>query len=490
MTRMDIILPILMLLLGVLLGAAVAWLLMKGKLDAAFDNGRAEASVEIASLAEKVNARDETIEDLRNRLKEEEVSSSDLQRQTLALNAQIAGLKSDLSAERQQGREKLALLEEAKTKLTDAFKALASEALKSSNTAFLQLAKTQLERYQSSAKDDLEKRQTAIDALVKPVKESLGKVDAKLSEIEKSRIEAYSGLTEQVKSLWETQKELRGETSNLVKALRRPQVRGRWGEIQLRRVVEMAGMLEHCDFVEQQSFDTESGRLRPDMVIHLPGGRTIAVDSKAPLEAYLEAIEAQDDETRAVKLREHARQVRTHLSALGRKSYFDQLDKSPDFVVLFLPGEVFYLAALEHDPGLLEAGINDKVLITAPTSLIALLRAASYGWREEQLAENAQKISDLGQDLYKRLATLSKHLKAIGDAIARCVENYNNAVGSLERNVLPGARRFKELGAGNSGGEIVELQPLDNVPRMLQAPELVEQKEAVESPALTAERHT
>ena len=477
---MEAILPILMLLLGVLLGALGVWLWLKAKIHAEYEKGRGEASSVSAALEEKVLGRDETIEDLRNRLKEEEISSADLQRQTLALNTQIAGLKSDLSAEQEQGREKLALLEEAKQKLTDAFKALAAEALRSSNTAFLELAKTQLEKFQESAKGDLDKRRTAIDELVKPVKESLGKVDAKLTEIEKTRIEAYTGLTEQVKSLWQTQKDLRGETANLVKALRRPQVRGRWGEIQLRRVVEMAGMLEHCDFFEQQSFDTDSGRLRPDMVIHMPGGRTIAVDSKVPLQAYLEAIEAPDDETRTAKLRDHARQVRTHITALGKKSYFDQLDKSPDFVVLFLPGEVFYLAALEHDPGLLEAGINDKVLITAPTSLIALLRAASYGWREEQLAENAQKISELGQDLYKRLATLSKHLKAIGDAIARSVEHYNNAVGSLERNVLPGARRFKELGAGNSGGEIVELQPLENVPRMLQAPELIERDETDE----------
>lgn len=479
MTHMDYILPIIMLLFGVFLGASGVWLLLRAMINAAYEKGRGESAAVSAALAEKVIGREETIEELRARLKEEEISSSDLQRQVLALNSKAAELKQMLASEQEQAREKLALLDEAKQKLADAFKALAAEALRSSNTSFLELAKTQLEKFQESAKGDLAKRQTAIDELVKPVKESLGKVDAKLVEIEKSRIEAYSGLTEQVKSLWETQKELRGETANLVRALRRPQVRGRWGEIQLRRVVEMAGMLEHCDFIEQQSIDTDNGRLRPDMVVHLPGHRTIAVDSKAPLEAYLEAIEAPDDETRAAKLREHARQVRNHISILGKKSYAEQLDRSPDFVVLFLPGEVFYLAALEHDPGLLEAGIKDKVLITAPTSLIALLRAAAYGWREEQLAENAQKISELGQDLYKRLATLGGHLSSIGNALDRCVKNYNEAVGSLERYVLPGARRFKELGAG-TGAEIVELQPIDNVPRMLQAPELVEQDEADE----------
>ncbi|MBN1394097.1 MAG: DNA recombination protein RmuC [Pirellulales bacterium] len=384
-------------------------------------------------------------------------------------------LKQLLAAEKEQAREKLVLLEEAKEKLSDAFKALASEVLKSSNTSFLELAKTQLEKYQESAKGDLEKRQTAIDELVKPVKESLGKVDAKLTEIEKSRIEAYSGLTEQVKSLWETQKELRGETANLVKALRRPQVRGRWGELQLQRVVEMAGMLEHCDFVQQQNINTESGRLRPDLVVHLPGGRAIAVDSKAPLEAYLEAIEAPDDETRDAKLREHARQVRNHVAALGKKSYGENLAGSLDIVVLFLPGESFYRAAMENDPDLLEEAAKLNVLIASPFTLIGLLRAFAHGWREEKLAENAKKISELGQELYKRLTTLGGNFRAVGEALARSIEHYNKAVGSLESRVLPAARRFKELGGG--GDEIAELRQLENAPRMLQAPELVENDE-------------
>ncbi len=485
MGQMDYILAIILLLLGVLLGGVGVWLVLRARLHAAYLRGRGESDADAAVMAEKVAGRDATIEELRNRLKEEEVTSGDLQRQVLALNTQIAGMKSDLAAEREQGREKLALLEDAKRKLADAFKSLSAEALRSSNTAFLELAKTQLEKFQESAKGDLEKRQTAIGELVKPVKESLGKVDAKLLEIEKSRIDAYRGLTEQVKSLWETQKELRGETANLVRALRRPQVRGRWGEIQLRRVVEMAGMLEHCDFFQQQNIATEDGRLRPDLVVHLPGQRTIAVDSKAPLEAYLEAIESPDEESRASKLREHARQVRNHISILGKKSYAEQLDHSPDFVVLFLPGEVFYLAALEHDPGLLEAAIGDKVLITAPTSLIALLRVAAYGWREEQLAENAEIISELGRNLYERLSTLSGHLSSIGGALDRCVKHYNQAVGSLEGRVLPAARRFKDLGAGVAGAKIEELSPLENVPRAIQAPELVEPDESTEPPGIS-----
>jgi DNA recombination protein RmuC len=474
---MNFILPVLMLLVGIVLGVSGAWLLLRMKIVAAYDRGRGESAMETATLAERLVAREDAIEELRNRLSEKDGTLSDLQRQIAGLTTKAADLNRALLEQQKQAQEKLALLDDAKRQLADAFKALAADALKSSNTSFLELAKTQLEKFQESAKGDLEKRQTAIDEMVKPVKETLGKVDIKLQEIEKTRLEAYTGLTEQVKSLSETQKELRGETANLVKALRRPQARGRWGEIQLQRVVEMAGMLEHCDFFQQQSSDTEDGRLRPDLIVRLPGNRTIVVDAKAPLEAYLEAIEAPDDETRTAKLKDHARQVRNHIAALGKKSYTDQFEQTPDFVVLFLPGEIFYMAALEHDPGLLEAGISGKVLLTAPSSLIALLKAAAYGWREEQLAENARKISQLGQELYKRLATLGKHLSSIGDSLAKSVNAYNNAVGSLERQVLPSARRFKELGA-STDAEIEEIRPIETSTRLLQSTELLESDDA------------
>ncbi len=271
---MDYIFPLLTLLLGLALGGGAAWLVLRAKAAAAYDRGRAEASAETAALSEKVVARDELIEELRGRLAEKDAALVRLQEEVKTLGIAAAELRQALAAEQKQAQEKLALLDNAKQQLTDAFRALAGEALKSSNTSFLELAKTHLEKFQESARGDLEKRQTAIDELVKPVKESLGKVDAKLQEIEKTRIEAYSGLTEQVKSLSESQKDLRTETANLVKALRRPQARGRWGEIQLRRVVEMAGMLEHCDFVQQQSTDTDDGRLRPDLIVKLPGART------------------------------------------------------------------------------------------------------------------------------------------------------------------------------------------------------------------------
>ncbi len=483
-TPMDYILPPLALLIGIALGGVAAWLLLRTNAAAAYSRGQGEAAAETAAMGERLIARDESIEELRNQLTKnaaeaaeilakKESAVEDLQRQVASLGAKAAQLNQALVEQQKQTQEKLALLDDAKRQLADAFKALAAEALKSSNTSFLELARTQLEKFQESARGDLEKRQTAIDELVKPVKESLSKVDAKLQEIEKSRIDAYSGLTEQVRSLAESQKDLRGETANLVKALRRPQARGRWGEIQLRRVVEMAGMLEHCDFVEQLSTDTDDGRLRPDMVVKLPGRKNIVVDSKAPLDAYLSAIEAPDDETRAAKFKDHARQVRQHIASLGKKSYFEQFDFTPEFVVLFLPGEVFFSAALENDPSLIELGVNQNVIIATPTTLIALLRAVAYGWRQETLAENAKAISELGQELYKRVSDLGEHIQRLGKGLGTAVNAYNNAVGTLESRVLVSARRFKELGASAIGAEIEEVKQVETSTRLLQAPELL-----------------
>jgi DNA recombination protein RmuC len=446
---MSTIQAVLLALAALVAGAVVAWL---------------AARVQASLLAQRKAELEREVEMARAQV-------GQLQQEASAAREARAALEATLASERKSTEEKLALLDAASEEMKAQFAALAWDALRSNNASFLQLAKSELESQQKQALGELEKREKAVETLVKPISESLQQVDDHVRELEKARAEAYGGLKSQVDSLLETQKALQTETGNLVKALREPQARGRWGELQLRRCLELAGMLGYCDFEEQVTVTGEDGRRRPDVVVKLPGGKNIVVDAKVPLVAYLAALEAPDDTTRNARLLDHARQVRQHVDNLSAKSYWSQFQPTPDFVVLFLPGEVFFRAAMDADPELIEYAVARKVMVTSPITLISLLRAVAYGWNQQNLAESARKISEAGKVLYERLCVMTTHIDSLGKKLDGTVKSYNEMLSSMEKRVFPAGRRIADLDRSLPAANLPDPEQIERTPRQLESPD-------------------
>jgi DNA recombination protein RmuC len=452
---------IVFLLAGAVAGCALAYFITRERVRAqlepratAAETHAAAAEALLAAARESAASLEAATADLRSRFEQE-------QRSRVNAEAELRGGRERLAEER-------ALLNDAQQKLTTVFGDLAGQALRTSTETFLKIAAERFTSVRNDAAGDLEQRKQAVEALVKPLAESLHRFDTQIQGIENARREAYGALRTQVDALLTTQQKLQSETTSLVQALRSPNVKGNWGEMQLRRAVELAGMTNYCDFQEQQSVATEEGRLRPDLIVRLPGGKQMVVDAKAPLKAYVDALGASDEATRATLLSDHARLVRDHIAKLSSKRYWEQFQPTPDFVVLFLPGETFFSAALEQDPTLIEQGVSQGVIVASPTTLIALLRAAAYGWKQEDIAKNAKEISQLAAELYERLRTMAGHFEDVGDKLNAAVRAFNAAVNSMETRVFPSARKFPLLGAA-AKKDIAELQPIEAEARGLHA---------------------
>ncbi len=441
-------------------GAVLIWLILNLQYRGRANIYRERERQKDARLDELANEA----EDLQRHITAKNTEITALMEQKAVLRENIAALHTKLTDLNDYNAMQVKSAEAAKQDLSHTFKALSADILKNNSQSFLILAKEVLNNVQQQNSSELQKSTTAIQELFKPVQTSLHQVDQQIKMVEKERLAAYTSLTEQIKNMAVAQNRLQSETSGLSQALRTPLVRGRWGEMQLRRVVELAGMLNHCDFIEQESVDSGQGLLRPDMIVHLPGHKDIIIDSKAVLQAYIEASETSDEDLRRIKLRQHARHVREQINKLSAKSYWAQFRNSPEFVVLFLPGENFFSAALTQDPKLIESGVNQRVIIATPTTLIALLRAVAHGWRQDKIAINAQKIGEIGKVLYDRLQTLGNHFGDIKKGLDRTIGAYNKAVGSYESRVMATARRFGELDPSLAVQE-TELTNIEIAPR-------------------------
>lgn len=426
------------LLAGLAMGAAIAVMVMAGRVAARLAGAELERARSVADM-----------------------------------EAQLTRTEAALSQERAAAEQRQEAWDESRRQLAGEFAQLSAAALARNNAQFLELADARLNEARQVATGDLEHRKQAIEQLLSPLREQLGRYEQGLRLLELDRQKAYTGLSEQVRHLTESQERLQSETRNLATALRAPATRGRWGEMQLRRVVEMAGMVEHCDFDEQVTATAEEGRVRPDMIVRLPGGRSVVVDAKVPLQAFLEAVDAEDEESRRAHLQAHARQLRAHVDALSKKAYWQQFESSPEFVVAFVPGDPLLAAAFENDPTLFEHAMASHVVLATPTNLIGLLRTVAASWQQEAVARSAREVQQIGRELYKRLCVFGDHLAKTGRGLAGAVEAYNKAVGSLEHKVLPQARRFQDLGVvGSADKELSELDAIDSMPRRLEAPEL------------------
>ena len=450
-------LPVFLLVALVVVGGLITWLVCRLRYNAKLAAALADFKEAQTGLQETINRQVGELEQLTTRFTQAEKTLTSKNRELL----ELTGLKS-------AAEEKAANLEHFQEKLPDLFRSVSLKVMQDNNRAFMDLAGTTMSKYFSAAASDLESRQKTINTIVKPINEALDRYDQHIRELERAREKAYGGLLQQVESLAESQNALQRETGKLTSALSKPHVRGRWGEITLKRVAELAGMQDHCDFIEQASVNAGDGLLRPDMIIQLPAGRNIVVDSKVPLAAYLEAQAADSPDERETLMENHVRHVQTHIRQLSKKAYWTQFQPTPEFVVLFIPGENFFSAALARDPNLIETGVAHQIILATPTTLISLLKTIDMGWRQEALAENAKVISALGSDLYQRLAVMTGHFKSLGRDIERTTESYNKVVGSFERRVLATARKFNGLGLSlKSDTALPEIDTVEKQPRKL-----------------------
>ena len=458
-------------LLALIAGVAL-WLILRAREDRAVAMLRVQLGQDAASGAARADEASRRAAELHTQLASRELALARLQGELAAAREEGVRIQAELDAERKASESKLELLRDAEAKLRDTFTALSSEALRHNNQSFIELARASLAEFQQSARTDLDVRQKSIEELVQPIKESLSKVDGTLQLVEQNRVGTQSAVTEQLRSLLQAQQSLQMETGRLVQALRSPNVRGQWGELQLRRVVEAAGMVEYCDFDLKEFATVDGVRLTPDMIVRLPGGKNVVVDAKVPSSAYLDAMETEDEVQRDARLKDHARQVRDHIVRLGNKTYWQHFQPAPDLVIMFVPGETLLSVAMQRDPALLEFSLARGVMLASPLTLMALLRAVAYGWQQENVAKNAQEISDLGRQLYDRIRVMAVHFEEVARGLMRSVDAYNRAVGSLESRVLVTARRLKDKGI-TAPEELPELDTIDHTARSIGSPEII-----------------